>query len=91
MFTLSPSLFLPVFFCSANDGYGGGGEDDDDDDEGSEGFHFAGGFVDAEAVGVAGGDGVGGGGVGADGTFVDDFKGNGLISAERRVEKISVK
>lgn len=76
---------------AANDGYAGGDDfdddDDDDDDMGSEGFHFAGGFD------LGGGTEGGGGGpeVGADGVFVDNFEGQGLLSAERRVEKISVK
>ena len=50
--------------------------------------------MDADVGGDGGGVGEGGdeeGGVGADGMFVDNFKGNGLIAAERRVEKISVK
>lgn len=79
---------------SANDGYSGGDDFDDDDDVGSEGFHFAGGFeaddVAAAAAGAAG-DGGAGAEVGEDGVFVDNFEGQGLLSAGRRVEKISVK
>ncbi|CAM9994156.1 unnamed protein product [Pylaiella littoralis] len=82
-----------LLFKDANDGYGpGGGDFDDDDDGGSEGFHFADGGFDAAGAGEE--EGGGGGGEGlvldADGVFVDDFEGQGLLSAGRRVEKISV-
>eukprot|EP00903_Cladosiphon_okamuranus_P021173 g19447.t2 len=82
-----------LLFADANDGYSGGDDfdDGDDDDDGSEGFQFAGGF-DADDVATV--DAVGGGGAGAeigvDGVFVDNFEGQGLLSAGRRVEKISV-
>ncbi|CAM9423882.1 unnamed protein product, partial [Hapterophycus canaliculatus] len=77
-----------LLFADANDGYTGGddfGDDDDDDDDmGSEGFHFAGGFD------LGGAEGGGGPEIGPDGVFVDNFEGQGLLSAGRRVEKISV-
>ena len=72
---------------AANDGYGvdaPGGDDNDDD----EGFHFDGSFGGDE--GAEGGNREGGIILGADGVFVDDFKADGLLSAERKVEKIDV-
>eukprot|EP00752_Nemacystus_decipiens_P006580 g5924.t1 len=79
-----------LLFADANDGYSGGDDfDDDDDDDGSEGFHFAGGF-DADGAAAAGGEGGAAAEIGEDGVFVDNFEGRGLLSAGRRVEKISV-
>lgn len=76
-------------YFSANDGYGPGDADDFDDDDDSEVFHFADGGFDAAPA--DGGGGEGGPALGTDGVFVDNFAGEGLLSAGRRVEKISVK
>lgn len=59
---------------------------------GSEGFHFAPAFgVGEDAASRDGASGAGVIGIGADGAIVDDYQAEGLISADRKVEKIQVK